>query len=219
MPPATQLRQKVPSVTLKYTNKTSVAQHTRSISERTKNSEWGNKTWIICTDKYAPLDGVSDLDQQGWNSATLGADASLFNHPLFRKVTGGCFYHGELCKTKQASGVSGRGLGCKSATNAQQLLTAFSQLTLKSYSDSGRAEQPYSAPVLLFESYLFILLTKASFPPSQHCRTNTGSRFPCMHHEDTAQLLLPVAFSEEWQTQTNKYQLVEKSSPDVSSEA
>lgn len=89
----------------------------------------------------------------------------------------------------------------------------------KSCSDSGRAEQPYSGPVLLFESYLFILLTKASFPPSQHCRTNTGSRFPCMHHEDAAQLLLPVAFSEEWQMQTNKYQLVEKSSPDVSSEA
>lgn len=40
-----------------------------------------------------------------------------------------------------------------------------------------------------------------------------------MHHEDTAQLSLPVAFSEEGQMQTNKDQLAEKSSPNVSSEA
>lgn len=130
MPPATQRRQKVPSVRLKHTNNMLVAQHTRSISERTKNSEWRNKTWIICTDKHVPLHGVLDMDQQVWSSAPVGADVSPFNHPLFGKVTRGCFYHEELWKTEQASGVRGRGLGCKGAASARQSLTALSQPTL-----------------------------------------------------------------------------------------
>lgn len=58
---------------------------------------------------------------------------------------------------------------------------------------------------------------KSSFLPSQCHRTKAGSRLPCMQHRDAAQLLLAAVFSEQWQMQTNKYQLVEKSGPDVSS--
>lgn len=32
--------------------------------------------WITSKDKYMPLHGVLDLDQQGWSSVGLGADVS-----------------------------------------------------------------------------------------------------------------------------------------------
>lgn len=70
------------------------------------------------------------LGSAGLELSTLGADVSPFNHMLFKKVTRGCFFHGDLWKTKQASGVSGSGLGCESTANARQSLTAPPQPTL-----------------------------------------------------------------------------------------
>lgn len=63
----------------------------------------------------------------------MGADVSLFKHSHFGKVTHRivrAFFHGELWKTEQANGVSGRGLECKDAMIAWQSLIAFSQPTL-----------------------------------------------------------------------------------------
>lgn len=117
---------------LKHTNKKLVAQHTRNCSERTttkKKSEWRNKMWITSKDKYVPLDGVLDLDQQGWSSVGLGADVSPFRHSFFGKLTHGCFSDGEQWKTKRASTVCCRGAGCTGCCTCTAL-SALSQPTL-----------------------------------------------------------------------------------------
>lgn len=85
--------------------------------------------WITSKDKYVPLDGVLDLGQQGWSSASLGADVSPFNHSLFGKLTRGCFSDGEQWKTKRASTVCCRGAGCTGCCECTAL-SALSQPTL-----------------------------------------------------------------------------------------
>jgi len=127
---------------LKYTEKW-VAQHCRNSAEKTKKSEWGNKTWTIPKDKCAPAGDVMDFDRDG---------AQLLWDPMFSlsvtvisgKSAHGCVSHGSTGNQESRRGVS----RCLCAVNTWQSLTV-SQPT---FNLALASEQPYSAPALLFES-------------------------------------------------------------------
>lgn len=84
---------------LKYTEKW-VAQHCRNSAEKTKKSEWGNKTWTIPKDKCAPAGDVMDFDRDG---AQLLWDpmCSLSVTVISGKSTHGCASHGEHWKPRE----------------------------------------------------------------------------------------------------------------------
>lgn len=159
---------------LKYTEKW-VAQHCRNSAEKTKKSEWGNKTWTIPKDKCAPAGDVMDFDRDG---AQLLWDpmCSLSVTVISGKSTHGCASHGEHWKPREQAWCVAMSMRCEHMAVTHGFHSPHSILLWH--------QNSLTQLLLCSSSHNFLFYRqKSSFLPSQCHRTKAGSRLPAWSTE------------------------------------